>query len=41
VKAVESGKLRFYDAGNYGLIKTLDFGAGANTDNMCYDPGTS
>jgi hypothetical protein len=36
----QSGKLRFYDAGSYALIKTLDFGAGANTDNMRYDPET-
>ena len=34
----QSGKLRFYDAGSYGLAKTLDFGAGADTDNMRYDP---
>jgi DNA-binding beta-propeller fold protein YncE len=33
----QSGKLRFYDAATYALIKTLDFGAGANTDNMRYD----
>ena len=33
----QQGKLRFYDAGNYGLLKTLDFGPGANTDNMRYD----
>jgi hypothetical protein len=33
-----SGKLRFYDAASYTLIKTLDFGAEANTDNMRYDP---
>lgn len=33
----QSGKLRFYDAGSYALLKTLDFGAGANTDNMRYD----
>ena len=32
-----SGKLRFYDAATYTLLKTLDFGAGANTDNMRYD----
>src|SRR5262249_48754171 len=30
----QSGKLRFYDAASYALIKTLDFGANANTDNM-------
>src|SRR5436309_1814205 len=34
----QSGKLRFYDAAGYALIKTLDFGAGANADNMRYDP---
>jgi hypothetical protein len=34
----QSGKLRFYDAASYALIKTLDFGAEANTDNMRYDP---
>jgi DNA-binding beta-propeller fold protein YncE len=33
----QSGKLRFYDAGTYALIKTLDFGSGANTDNLRYD----
>jgi hypothetical protein len=33
----QSGKLRFYDAATYGLLKTLDFGAQANTDNMRYD----
>jgi hypothetical protein len=33
----QSGKLRFYDAGNYALLKTLDFGPGSNTDNMRYD----
>jgi DNA-binding beta-propeller fold protein YncE len=33
----QSGKLRFYDAASYALVKTLDFGAGANTDNMRYD----
>ena len=36
--ASQSGKLRFYDAATYSLVKTLDFGAGANTDNMRYDP---
>jgi hypothetical protein len=35
--ASQSGKLRFYDAGSYTLVKTLDFGADANTDNMRYD----
>jgi hypothetical protein len=34
----QSGKLRFYDAESYALVKTLDFGANANTDNMRYDP---
>ncbi|HEY7299311.1 MAG TPA: hypothetical protein VH684_15500 [Xanthobacteraceae bacterium] len=35
-----SGKLRFYDAATYDLLKTLDFGAAANTDNMRYDAAT-
>ena len=34
----QSGKLRFYDAGSYALIQTIDFGADADTDNMRYDP---
>ena len=34
----QSGKLHFYDAEGYALIKTLDFGPGADTDNMRYDP---
>jgi hypothetical protein len=34
----QSGKLRFYDAASYVLVQTLDFGSGANTDNMRYDP---
>jgi hypothetical protein len=34
----QSGKLRFYDAESHALIKTLDFGANADTDNMRYDP---
>jgi hypothetical protein len=34
----QSGKLRFYDAESYALVKSLDFGANANTDNMRYDP---
>jgi hypothetical protein len=38
VVSSQSGKLRFYDAASYALIKTLDFGAGANTDNIRYDP---
>jgi len=33
----QSGKLRFYDAGNYATIKTLDFGTDADTDNLRYD----
>src|SRR5258708_4673293 len=33
----QSGRLRFYDAETYALLKTLDFGAGADTDNMRYD----
>jgi len=32
-----SGKLRFYDAASYTLVKTLAFGANANVDNMRYD----
>jgi hypothetical protein len=32
--------LRFYDAASYALVKTLDFGAEANTDNMRYDPAS-
>lgn len=38
VTSSQSGKLRFYDAETYSLIKTLDFGVRANTDNMRYDP---
>src|SRR5215831_19656770 len=34
----QSGKLRFYDGESYSLIKTLDFGANADTDNMRFDP---
>ena len=34
----QSGKLRFYDAESNSLVKTLDFGANANADNMRYDP---
>jgi hypothetical protein len=34
----QSGKLRFYDAATYALVKTLDFGADADTDNTRYDP---
>lgn len=33
----QSGKLRFYDAESLALVKTLDFGANADTDNMRYD----
>jgi hypothetical protein len=33
----QSGKLRFYEAANYALVKTLDFGENANVDNMRYD----
>ena len=40
VVSSQSGKLRFYDAASYTLIKTLDFGAEANTDNMRYDAAT-
>src|SRR5215468_7513161 len=29
----QSGKLRFYDAQSFALVKTLDFGPNANTDN--------
>jgi hypothetical protein len=36
----QSGKLRFYDAASYALVKTLDFGDDANTDNMRYDPAS-
>ena len=38
VVSSRSGKLRFYEAGSYALLKTLDFGTGANTDNIRYDP---
>lgn len=33
----KSGKLRFYDAESYKLLKTLDFGVNGETDNMRYD----
>jgi DNA-binding beta-propeller fold protein YncE len=33
----QSGKLRFYEAASYTLMKTLDFGADADTDNLRYD----
>lgn len=36
----QSGKLRFYDAAGYALVKTLDFGADADVDNMRYDAGS-
>ena len=32
-----SGKVRFYDAASFTLMKTLDFGAGSDTDNLRYD----
>lgn len=38
VVSSQSGKLRFYDAETYALLKMLDFGANADTDNMRYDP---
>ena len=38
VVSSQSGKVRFYDAGNYQLLKTLDFGDEADTDNLRYDP---
>ncbi len=34
----QSGKVRFYDAASYKLLKTLDFGEDADTDNLRYDP---
>jgi hypothetical protein len=36
----QSGKLRIYDAASYSLIKMLDFGTAADTDNMRYDSAT-
>jgi hypothetical protein len=36
----QSGKLRFYDAESFALVKTLDFGANADTDNMRFDPAS-
>src|SRR5260370_34732071 len=33
----QSGKLCFYDAESFVLVKTLDFGTNADTDNMRYD----
>jgi hypothetical protein len=38
VVSSQSGKLRFYDAEAYQLVKTLDFGRNADADNMRYDP---
>ena len=38
VVSSQSGKLRFYDAASYVLVRTLEFGNEANTDNMRYDP---
>src|SRR5215467_11574560 len=40
VVSSQSGKLRFYDAETYTLLKTVDFGANADTDNMRYDSGS-
>lgn len=34
----QSGKLRFYEAQSYELLKTLDFGADGDADNLRYDP---
>jgi hypothetical protein len=33
----QSGKVRFYEAASYALLKTLDFGENADADNMRYD----
>jgi hypothetical protein len=33
----QSGKLRFFDAATYALAQTIDFGDGADADNMRYD----
>jgi hypothetical protein len=38
VVSSQSGKLRVYNAETYALLKTLDFGTDADTDNMRYDP---
>ena len=38
VVSSQSGKLRFYDAETYNLLKMLDFGTDTDTDNMRYDP---
>jgi DNA-binding beta-propeller fold protein YncE len=40
VVSSQSGKLRIYDAENYALLNTLDFGANADADNMRYDPAS-
>ena len=34
----QGGKLRFYDAQSYDLLKTLDLGDDADADNLRYDP---
>jgi len=34
----QAGKVRFYGAETYKLLKTLDFGEDADTDNLRYDP---
>ena len=36
----QSGKLRFYDASTYALVKTLDFGPNTDADNLRYDAGS-
>jgi DNA-binding beta-propeller fold protein YncE len=33
----QAGKVRFYNAETYALLKALDFGADADTDNLRYD----
>src|SRR5260370_8271120 len=40
VVSSKSGKVRFYDAESYKLLKTLDFGDDADTDNLRYDPAS-
>ncbi len=40
VTSSASGKVRFYDAASFNIVKTLDFGAGSDTDNLRYDPQT-
>ena len=37
VVSSQSGKVRFYDAESYKLLKALDFGEDADTDNLRYD----